>query len=587
MSRGLGLVLLAALVAHGAGLRNGFVSDDHRFITANPRLATASPAELLLDPASQTAGSDRDVWRPLRALGHRLDLDGGLGAFGFHLHSLLAHLVAVALGYLLLQRLLPPPADAPALLGALALAVHPLGVEAVGFLSSRGDEYALVFGLGGLLAAVRHGEAGSRGAARGWLLAACASAFLACLGKESAASVPLVALLACRLLGRPRAAGVVALAVGVVGGLLLRQVALSGLSPVQTTPHGGDLFSQAGWALYGTGRTLLHIVWPASLSIDYVQDEWIEGWPIGLRPLTLLAVALVAVAWLVRRRAPVAALLLGWALLAWLPSSSLLVTLRSLVTDRGAYPVLLPRGALAGLPLAGRPRTAAAAGCALAGVLVPLAVVRTAAFHDDGSLWQSTLRVEPRSVRAHLGLARLLAGSDREAQGRELQAAVQAARPGSRLEAVALASWGDWLLRAAGRQEASVAVLERALRQLRLWRDRAWPAEEEAPTVASLAEALTLLGRHAEGDRLLIEALVEQPGTVPLHVQRAGLALWQWEHAHEPAALSTAAAAWQVAARLAPDDPVVLALGQRISASLKDAVGPLEPAAPAGSRGGS
>ena len=139
MSRSLALLLVAALAAHGAGLRNGFVYDDHRFITANLRLASARPAELVLDPTTQTADNDRDVWRPLRALGHRLDLQAGLGAFGFHLHSVIVHLLAVALGYALLQRLLPPPAEAPALFGALVLAVHPLGVEAVGFLSSRGD----------------------------------------------------------------------------------------------------------------------------------------------------------------------------------------------------------------------------------------------------------------------------------------------------------------------------------------------------------------------------------------------------------------------------------------------------------------
>ena len=62
-----------ALLAHGLGLRNGFVYDDHRFVQNNPALAGASVRQLLLDPAAQTSDSDRDVYRPLRALGHALD----------------------------------------------------------------------------------------------------------------------------------------------------------------------------------------------------------------------------------------------------------------------------------------------------------------------------------------------------------------------------------------------------------------------------------------------------------------------------------------------------------------------------------
>jgi len=262
LSRGLLAALVLALLAHGAGLRNGFAYDDHRFIDANPRLATAGLRDVLLDPSTHTADSDRDVWRPLRVLGHQWDLSRGLGAFAFHLHSLAAHLAAVALGWLLLRRLLPAPSEVPALLGAAVLAMHPLGVEAVGFLSSRGDEYALALGCAALIAALRAGEAPRRRARLAWLAGAAACAFLAFLGKESALWVPLLGLLALRLVGRPRPVAVLALTAGVAAGYLLRQVALSGLSPAQTSPHGGDAISQAGWALYGTGLTLWHALWP-------------------------------------------------------------------------------------------------------------------------------------------------------------------------------------------------------------------------------------------------------------------------------------------------------------------------------------
>ena len=55
------LVLLAAL-AHAPGLAGGFVYDDHRFVENNDALVAATPTEMLLDPATHTAGDDRDVF---------------------------------------------------------------------------------------------------------------------------------------------------------------------------------------------------------------------------------------------------------------------------------------------------------------------------------------------------------------------------------------------------------------------------------------------------------------------------------------------------------------------------------------------
>ena len=568
MSRSLLAVLLLALLAHGAGLRNGYVYDDHRFINNNQRLSEAGLRDVLLDVSTHTADSDRDVWRPLRVLGHQLDLATGLGPFAFHAHSLLAHVAAVALGWLLLRRLLPGDSQAPALLGATLLAVHPLGVEAVGFLSSRGDEYALAAGCAALLAALRYGDAMSGAARAAWLAAAAGCAFLALLGKESAVWVPLLGLLAWRLLGRPKLLPVLATGAGIAAGFVLRQAALAGLSPAQTVPHGGDAVAQAGWALYGTGLTLAHAAWPVALSVDYVQDTWADGITPWLRPLALLALCVLVLAFALRRRQPAVTLLLGWVLLAWLPSSSLLVTLHSLVNDRGAYPLLLPLGALLGLPLVGRPRLAAGAALALAAVLVPLCVARTADFHDDASLWAATARVQPRSVRAHLGLAQVAAASDRMAQGRELEEAVHVARQGSRLEGLAQSAWGDWLLRVAGQPEQALPALQRAAQLLRAWRDRPWPQPEEAPTAASLAEALTLLGRHAEGDQVLVAAIAEQPQVLALHVQRAGLALWCWEHEHDADARRLAVAELRAAHEHAPDDPIVQQLILRAAQSL-------------------
>jgi len=567
------LLVGLALVAHGLGLRNGFVYDDHRFVLENAALVQASPARLALDPAAQTTDADRDIWRPLRTLGHALDArlwgqDPVQSAFGFHLHSLLAHVACVLLGYAALRRLLPPPAEIPALFGAAVLAVHPLGVEVVAWVTSRGDLYAMGLACAALWLYAASGAPEAGGAARGrrvMIVGAGLLAAAATLGKESAVWVPLVALCHHRLLRRGSRAGVVALALGVGAALAARQWAMSGASPVQSVPHGGGPFAQAGWALFGTGRTLLALLWPTGLSVDYGQDAW-ATWGRLARGLTALpALLAVGLAVALRRRQPVASLLIAWMLLAWLPSSSLLVTLRSLVNDRGAYPLLLPAGALLGLPLARSPRAGLAL-AALALLLVPASVSRTEVFHDDASLWIDVLRRNPGSVRAHFGLAAVAHATDPDREEQELFAAVGVADPDSRLAGTALALLGDFRLHVRDDPAGAAPLLERALEVQRRWRERGRPDARELATAASLAEALTGLGRDAEADAVLDRALADAPGQVMLWLKQATLLLFRAERDGDAATLQRASDAWRRAAELDPEHPFVRALGQRLSA---------------------
>lgn len=564
MRPGLALALAAALGAHGLGLAGGFVYDDHRFVELNTALDTAPVSALLLDPSTHTIDSDRDVYRPIRAIGHAVDrARWGDEPFGYHLHCMVVHLLVVALGYACVRRLLPGGSEAPAVLGATVLAAHPLGVEAVAWITSRGDLYALALGLAALLVAV---TADRDGRPRLGVLAGGLAA-LAVLGKESAVSLPLVALAHRRLLAtsRPgRPVGTWGLALGVAAALILRQVALAGASPVQTAPHGGSYATQAAWALYGTGRTLGHLLWPAGLSAEYPQVAWAAGGAPMTTPWPWLAAGVVGAAWASRRRWPAVAFLLAWLLLAYLPSSSLLVTLRSLVNDRAAYPLLLPAGALVGLPLARRHRwVALGAAAALAVALVPLSVGRTQVFHDDVRLWQDVLERDPSSVRAHLGLA--AASGDADLREAHLREAVRVSLPGSRLAAIALAHLGDHLLHVRERPEEAEPLLHAALEWQRRNRDRAAPGPDEAATGASLAEALTWLGRDDEADRVFALLLHEHPDEIMLHVKRAALALWRWESRAEEDALRDARDAWRDARALAPDHALVQALGARIA----------------------
>jgi len=208
------------------------------------------------------------------------------------------------------------------------------------------------------------------------------------------------------------------------------------------------------------------------------------------------------------------------------------------------------------------------------------AAARTQDWHDDGSLWLATLRSHPTSVTGHLGLARIVGLTDRKEEGRLLQEALAVAPPGSLQAGLAGEALGEWLLRVADQPAQAEPVLREALAQLRRWRDRPWPRPEEAQTAAWLAEALTRLGRHFEGDGVLVAAIGEQPDNAMLHVQRSGLALYCWEHEHGEEDLRLSVLSWTDANRIAPNDPVVQALGKKLASVLPEAGPTIGPPAP-------
>ena len=181
---------------------------------------------------------------------------------------------------------------------------------------------------------------------------------------------------------------------------------------------------------------------------------------------------------------------------------------------------------------------------------------------DDVRLWQDVLARDPGNVRGHLGLATLSRDTDLREQ--HLREAVRHSTPESRLAAIALAHLGDFLLHVREAPEAAVPVLHAALELQRRHRDRALPGPEEAATGASLAEALTWLGRHDEADHIFALLLSEQPAEVMLHIKRAALSLWRWESQGDTDALREARNAWSEARALAPDHALVHTLESRL-----------------------
>src|SRR5262249_4743471 len=154
--------------------------DDKLTVIRNPSLRTPGNVGGLLG---------QSVFRPVVNLSYALDYSlWGLRPFGFHLSSVLCHMLNVALLFWVAsmatedwrRRHATPPAsisaDTVALIAASLLAVHPMMTEAVGYVSGRSEVLCSVF-MAACLLALRAALAHDRGAWVGpglvaWALAA-------------------------------------------------------------------------------------------------------------------------------------------------------------------------------------------------------------------------------------------------------------------------------------------------------------------------------------------------------------------------------------------------------------------------------
>ena len=198
-----GAVLLAGLV-YVTALDNPFVYDDYLSVVQNPSIHPPLYfRSVLLYRATRplvnvSYAVDRAIWGP--------------DPFGFHLTSVLLHMLNVALVFVLVRRISGDAAqrgtvtiapDIAAATAALLFAVHPAMTEAVGYISGRSEVLCATFFLLAVLAARRWMiEGGVR-----WWVAMLVSWVAALASKEIAAMFPAVVLLYDRLIlgGEPSA----------------------------------------------------------------------------------------------------------------------------------------------------------------------------------------------------------------------------------------------------------------------------------------------------------------------------------------------------------------------------------------------
>jgi tetratricopeptide (TPR) repeat protein len=460
------LVLLAAAAYHGvAGL--GFLRyDDDLFVTHNPwvrqgltraSLRWALTADLVYDSPYA------DYWAPMTVTSRLLDASlFGMSAKGHHLTNLALHALNVALVFLVFRRL--TGRAGPGAFAAAVLAVHPLHVESVAWVTERKDVLSLLFWMLALLAYARWVRGPTAGR---WALVVLA--FTAgLLSKPSVITLPVVLLLLDRW----------PLARAESWARLLREkwllFALSAASAAITIAanlHGGlvegaalPLRARAVNAIDAYVAYLSDAAWPARLAVGHAH----RGGASLAHVIACLAALAAVTALCVRERHRRPYLLVGWTWFAVtaLPTIGLLQSGLQGRADRFMYIPLLGLSLAVGTLVsdwsaASRARTAIAVAAA-AVVLAAAAWVthrQVRFWQDDLSLFRRAAAVEPQSPIAANGLgAALAAAGDLDGAERELARALSLKPdfPGALKNLAALRT-------ARGRGDEAASLVERAL----------------------------------------------------------------------------------------------------------------------------
>jgi tetratricopeptide (TPR) repeat protein len=528
---GAAAVLAAVFAIYGPALNGPFVFDDRYLPFMNPNDADA--------PLRSWLGV-----RPLLMFTYWVNYKiSGLEPYSYHVVNAIFHALNSVLMFFVIRRLLELAGetgarrDCLAGIAAIIFLAHPVQTEAVAYIASRSEVISVFFVLSGFavfLYARPEGLGFGRAVAVLFLLGAGIAS------KEHAMAVPAVLLLTDlfwrRLEGVRRNWPLYAmLGVAVAAG----GVAI--LNILRTSPVIGFKLQDLSWYQYLFSQ--FRMVWtyirlymlPVGLSIDYdvpVSRTIVDhGALFGLIAL----MAAVVLAWIYRRKYPLACYGLLVFLILLAPTSSI-VPIRDLIADRRLY---LPMIGLLLITLEFLRRLRwdtvryGFLAVALLVVLGGAAWARNRVWGDEIALWQDTVEKSPRKYRPRfqLAFAHYQKGRCSDA-AREFDAASKVmAKP----EADLYVDWG-LALECAGRVDEAIVKLRRAAE-----------IEKSGTVLANLAMVLGKHHRHEEAKQVLDMAQSVAPGFSMIYVYRGHLL-------QESGDLTGAIEQYETAARLNPSN---------------------------------
>ena len=407
--------LLAAL-AYIQDLRYDFILDDVPLILINETLRSWHNWKTIFltnifNAKSQALPFEIAAvhYRPI----YRLWQLANAQVFGFvipwwHLTSLLLHLCVVFLVYVLGVKLLKDRWTAA--LAASLFAVHPIHAESVAYVTASTDLLVTLFSLVSLLAYFRFRE---EGASLASYIVSVVAAAMAMLSKETAVMFPFL-LVAYELLRETRADVPQAKSrlrplawtlpfFAVVGAYVAVRSFLFGLN-TGPGPGGSRLAAFLDMPLVSIVY-LRNLVWPFRLSFFY-PSEWGSHWTLARGAAVAFALTTTVLLWRQFRESKAMRLQLVWAAILFAPAALGVYAFvrEDWVHDRHMYlasaPICLIAAALLTHPK-WPAKYATIASVAAVAILLAALAVQIPRFSDDATIYESALKVAPRSFLAH------------------------------------------------------------------------------------------------------------------------------------------------------------------------------------------
>lgn len=314
------LVLAVGFAIYAPSLQYQFVYDDVTQIVGNSRVQSWEhlPGYFTSHAWAHLYGQ-ANYYRPLfllwLLLNHTLF---GLNPLGWHLTTVMAHLAAGSLVYVLARQLLEDARAAA--VAALVFLLHPAQVECVAWVSGVSEPVQAVLLLSGLVAYIKYDRRPLGSGMGAWLAASLLAYFVALLWKEGGALLPVLIFLYSAIYGRAANLRFGRRISTALRPCLLYVLPLAAYLLVRGLALHGGLQAKLKVSVETTLLTipsllwfyLKHLVFPASLALNYHTPYVTQA---GLRDffLPLAGVLLAAAAlWWWGRRSRLAAFSALW-----------------------------------------------------------------------------------------------------------------------------------------------------------------------------------------------------------------------------------------------------------------------------------
>jgi hypothetical protein len=425
-------LFVLTLFAYSNSLRSGFPLDNGALILQDPRVqaVTSENVSLIVSRSAWWVPPEKGLYRPFTTLTYLFNyamLGNADQPAGYHYINLLIHFINVLLCYALALTVLRK--FWPSVFVAALWAAHPVLTESVTNIIGRADLLAAIGALAGLLAYIKSRE--SMGARRiGWLIGVAAAAAIGIFSKESAIAIVGLILLYEIVWWKDRAQlrnlfyGLSAAALPIIAFLIQRSLVLARSSvpvfPYVDNPLLGTSFLIARLtALKVLAKYIVLLIWPAKLSWNYYYAEiplargTLQDW------IAWMVVAAVTIGVCIAfRRNRAIVFFAGFAFVALIPVSNLIILIGSIMADRFLY---LPCIGFAACIVIGiyalgeRFKKRSLAPILLCVILAALGIrtwSRNLDWKDNSALLEAGVRDTPNSFASHFALATNLYLSD-------------------------------------------------------------------------------------------------------------------------------------------------------------------------------